>query len=97
MRKVNVFLSGEALACLPFPLGAQGEKSNHISPPPLNFDTATESRLYETLTKGINTQVIWAGNTHYKDIALTFDDGPNPKSTLRVLNVLEEQKVRATL
>jgi polysaccharide deacetylase family sporulation protein PdaB len=96
MRKVNVFLLGAALACLPFALGAQGEKSNHISPPPLNFDTAMESRLYETLTKGINTHVIWAGNPHYKNIALTFDDGPNPKTTPRVLNILEEQKVRAT-
>ncbi|MCX7920147.1 MAG: polysaccharide deacetylase family protein [bacterium] len=65
-------------------------------PPPLSFDSIIDYRLYEALLKGINTRVIWAGNNQNKYIALTFDDGPNPKYTPKVLKILEQEQVRAT-
>ena len=36
------------------------------------------------------------GNTHIREIALTFDDGPNPYYTPQVLAVLQQFGVRAT-
>jgi polysaccharide deacetylase family sporulation protein PdaB len=67
-----------------------------IEPPPISFDSIIDERLYEALQKGINTRVIWAGNNQNKNIALTFDDGPNSKYTPQVLKILEQEQVRAT-
>jgi peptidoglycan/xylan/chitin deacetylase (PgdA/CDA1 family) len=36
------------------------------------------------------------GDTNQKKIALTFDDGPDPETTPKVLSVLEKHKVKAT-
>lgn len=36
------------------------------------------------------------GNTHLPEIALTFDDGPNPYYTPQVLAVLQHYRVKAT-
>lgn len=36
------------------------------------------------------------GNTHLPEIALTFDDGPNPTYTPQVLAILRQYKVKAT-
>lgn len=71
-------------------------KQEPIYPPPLSFDSVIDLRLYVTLLKGINTHVVWAGSSQDKNIALTFDDGPNPKYTPQVLKILEQNKVRAT-
>jgi peptidoglycan/xylan/chitin deacetylase (PgdA/CDA1 family) len=40
--------------------------------------------------------VVWSANTDQKRIALTFDDGPNPDWTSRVLDVLAKHDARAT-
>jgi peptidoglycan-N-acetylglucosamine deacetylase len=53
-------------------------------------------RPYETLLKGINVQVVWAGTIRSKTVALTFDDGPSPKNTPQVLKILQEERVPAT-
>lgn len=66
-----------------------------ISPPPMSFDNI-DFQLYEILQKGINTHVIWAGNAQHKNIALTFDDGPNEKYTYRILKILQGNNVHAT-
>ncbi len=40
--------------------------------------------------------VLWRGDTQAKEVALTFDDGPHPEHTRRVLEVLAEHQVPAT-
>ena len=39
---------------------------------------------------------VWRINTSEKVIYLTFDDGPNPEVTPRVLDILDEYKAKAT-
>lgn len=41
-------------------------------------------------------QALWAGNPERREIALTFDDGPNPRDTLPLLEVLNRHHVTAT-
>ena len=40
--------------------------------------------------------ILWRGDTSRRQIALTFDDGPHPRDTPRVLDVLEKHNLRAT-
>jgi len=40
--------------------------------------------------------VLWYGNASRREIALTFDDGPHPRDTPRVLDVLGRHEIRAT-
>ncbi len=40
--------------------------------------------------------VLFYGNRSRHEIALTFDDGPHPRDTPRVLAALEKHNVRAT-
>lgn len=42
------------------------------------------------------TRIIWKAPTSEKLIALTFDDGPMPRYTPAILDILAEKKVRAT-
>ncbi|MFB3897107.1 MAG: polysaccharide deacetylase family protein [bacterium] len=71
-------------------------KQQPIYPPPYSFDSIIENRLYESLQQGINTQVIWAGSKEKKNIALTFDDGPNATYTPQILKILKQHDIRAT-
>ncbi len=41
-------------------------------------------------------EVLWRGDASRREIALTFDDGPHPRDTPRVLDVLAKHGVRAT-
>jgi peptidoglycan-N-acetylglucosamine deacetylase len=41
-------------------------------------------------------QIVNSGSPNSKQIALTFDDGPHPKYTLKVLDDLRERKIKAT-
>lgn len=41
-------------------------------------------------------QVLWHGDTSRRAIALTFDDGPDPRDTLPILEALARQRTRAT-
>jgi peptidoglycan/xylan/chitin deacetylase (PgdA/CDA1 family) len=43
----------------------------------------------------LNSNIIWKISTDQKVIALTFDDGPNPKYTPMILEVLKKYKVKA--
>lgn len=43
-----------------------------------------------------NLRVASFGNRHKKDVALTFDDGPNPHFTREVLRILDSFSVKAT-
>lgn len=53
-------------------------------------------RPLETLLKGIDIHVTWAGSIKKPQVALTFDDGPHPVYTAQILRILEEEGVPAT-
>ncbi len=40
--------------------------------------------------------VLWRGDPRVPVVALTFDDGPDPETTPRVLDILKQEGVRAT-
>ena len=40
--------------------------------------------------------VYWQGDANHQKIALTFDDGPHPEYTGRILDILAEKNVKAT-
>ena len=40
--------------------------------------------------------LVWEIKTNEKDIFLTFDDGPNPDITSKVLNILDDYNAKAT-
>jgi peptidoglycan/xylan/chitin deacetylase (PgdA/CDA1 family) len=62
-----------------------------VSPPPIRTH-----RPLETLLKGIDVHVTWAGSIRKPLVALTFDDGPHPVYTPEVIRILEEHGVPAT-
>jgi len=41
-------------------------------------------------------QLLWEVNTNSKEIFLTFDDGPHPKITPAVLDILDKYNAKAT-
>ncbi len=57
----------------------------------LSYLTAVE-RLGRILIK----RVLWRGDPNDKRIALTFDDGPHPEFTPKLLDILDAAKVPAT-
>jgi peptidoglycan/xylan/chitin deacetylase (PgdA/CDA1 family) len=40
--------------------------------------------------------ILWHGNKKIPEVALTFDDGPNSRTTPRILDILKTYKVKAT-
>ena len=48
------------------------------------------------LRLGMFVDVIWRGPKEARGVALTFDDGPSPETTPRVLDLLEEAGCKAT-
>ncbi|GAC1347853.1 MAG: hypothetical protein NVSMB27_14210 [Ktedonobacteraceae bacterium] len=40
--------------------------------------------------------LIYSGNSHLPEIALTFDDGPDPRYTPQILEILQRYRVKAT-
>lgn len=50
----------------------------------------------EKVIKVVDMPVIWRGFTSRKLVALTFDDGPDPRFTPKILQILRKQKVKAT-
>jgi len=93
-----IFFIGISIACLAFCTPAQAGQSGNetLSPPPLQFDAINDQYMIEMLRQGINTHVIWSGSNKYKNVCLTFDDGPNSIYTPRILKILQDNKVRAT-
>jgi len=41
-------------------------------------------------------RLLYSGNAHLPEIALTFDDGPNPYYTPQILTILQQYNVKAT-
>jgi peptidoglycan/xylan/chitin deacetylase (PgdA/CDA1 family) len=52
--------------------------------------------LFEQPTNQIFGKTITSGPSNERVVALTFDDGPNPPYTTRILQVLEKEHVHAT-
>ena len=48
------------------------------------------------LWKGDRLLSLWRGESRFKEVALTFDDGPHPDFTLRLLTLLKQLDVKAT-
>lgn len=44
----------------------------------------------------LNGRILWRGNSSLPEIALTFDDGPNSKTTPQILDILKRNDVKAT-
>ncbi len=95
-----MFIFRKILFCLIFCLSvcvlADEPLDEYKETSPLSFDSIIDQTLIEGLTKGINTRVIWEGDKNTKEIALTFDDGPNAKYTPQVLAILAKEKIHAT-
>lgn len=49
-----------------------------------------------SIRSSIYGKIYWRGRTDRKQIALTFDDGPHPKYTREILNILWHEEVAAT-
>jgi len=48
------------------------------------------------LRLGMFVDVVWRGPPEARGVALTFDDGPSPEHTPRILDLLDEAGVKAT-
>jgi peptidoglycan/xylan/chitin deacetylase (PgdA/CDA1 family) len=48
------------------------------------------------LRLGMFVDVVWRGPAEARGVALTFDDGPSPEHTPRVLDLLDAARVKAT-
>jgi peptidoglycan/xylan/chitin deacetylase (PgdA/CDA1 family) len=53
------------------------------------------SRMYQ-IAQRRHPEILYRGDESIRRIALTFDDGPHPEDTPRLLEVLDRQQVRAT-
>jgi polysaccharide deacetylase family sporulation protein PdaB len=92
MRNKMCFIVVYIFSLLSLVLAKQGP----IYPAPYSFDSIIDYRFFESLQQGINTHIIWAGSKNNRNIALTFDDGPNAKYTPQILKILEQNNIRAT-
>jgi peptidoglycan/xylan/chitin deacetylase (PgdA/CDA1 family) len=52
--------------------------------------------FFQRISKVIHPEVIWNKNRNVKTVYLTFDDGPTPIVTARVLEILDQYKIKAT-
>ena len=57
--------------------------------------TSPLQRFYEAAQRR-NPAILFRGDRSRREIALTFDDGPHPRDTPRLLDILENHAVRAT-
>ncbi len=68
----------------------RAQKEEYKSPEELQAQNARELRKGRVYAKLIR------GNPRVKAVALTFDDGPHPAYTLKILAILKKYKVKAT-
>lgn len=61
------------------------------------MDTQTNTRKqYYCRLQNRHPDVLFYGDTSRREIALTFDDGPHPRDTPQVLDILAKHKIHAT-
>lgn len=61
----------------------------------MDFLTFSLNRFYSA-AQSRHPNILFYGDRSRREIALTFDDGPHPRDTPRVLDILEKCNVRAT-
>lgn len=85
--------TGAALA-----VGAQDADAAYRAGQPLSFYGGYASLLPPDPTQPLahNLRIVWRANVSAQALALTFDDGPRPNWTPRVLDALERAGVKAT-
>jgi peptidoglycan/xylan/chitin deacetylase (PgdA/CDA1 family) len=52
--------------------------------------------LQAIATLQAQNRLLYSGNAHLPEVALTFDDGPNPYYTPQILDILQKYNVKAT-
>jgi peptidoglycan/xylan/chitin deacetylase (PgdA/CDA1 family) len=57
--------------------------------------SASLNRYYHTM-QNKHPNILWFGDESRREIALTFDDGPHPKDTPQVLDMLAKHNIYAT-
>ena len=63
----------------------------------LLFFVSDKSELYDTkYTAAAKTEIYNSNKNNGKKIALTFDDGPHPRHTPEILDILDEYGIKAT-
>ena len=65
----------------------------------LAFNTVSHAEMYKNKGRRYYEQtgeVVWEIKTTEKIVAITFDDGPNPKYTAQVLDLLAKYEAKAT-
>lgn len=75
------------------------EKDNYwLSAKEESYKTVPEllKQHQSELERGLNHYKLMHGNLSQKRIALTFDDGPHPNYTPKILSVLKQNNVKAT-
>jgi peptidoglycan/xylan/chitin deacetylase (PgdA/CDA1 family) len=104
-RTVVGFANGARIAafliCACHCVSAQDTKKDTVRNIPaiaLPLPTAIKPapELHVNTWRGNRVIKLWRGDPNGKDVALTFDDGPHPAHTLRLLDLLHEQHVKAT-
>ena len=61
----------------------------------MNLISKILDHSYRSLKRRYPT-ILWFGDESRREIALTFDDGPHPRDTPQVLDMLDKHNVRAT-
>jgi peptidoglycan/xylan/chitin deacetylase (PgdA/CDA1 family) len=67
-----------------------------LIPPGLFPQDSELGKDYYVFSHKFNADIITGANTRQKVVALTFDDGPDPRFTPQVLRILKENKITAT-
>lgn len=81
----------------PIPTHTLTPSPTPLSPTPSPTSTLPPSPTPEpTLPPGVLGFPLYSGNPHLPEIALTFDDGPNPTYTAQILAILQRYGVQAT-
>ncbi len=95
MRRRRVF---QTVAALLAAAAAGSASAVGIEESKQTFPTSTArvSPLVQRNAIGSPTKIVWRGNPSERRVALTFDDGPDPRWTPMALDVLEKHGAKAT-
>jgi peptidoglycan/xylan/chitin deacetylase (PgdA/CDA1 family) len=96
-RETLALGSGVVLGALGLGLGLEiKDRIDEQGPLPIYGGPESAVHPDRSPTRATTAPVVWSGTTQRKRIALTFDDGPHPDWTPRVLTALAKEQVPAT-
>ncbi len=108
---IVVIITVTVTACVSYALigvvNSQDKEKKEIkinTPTPIITPVKTAPPVKSNGIKGIKKvdngqlklEMVWRGSIHKKEVALTFDDGPSPKTTEKILKILKDKGIRAT-